>query len=289
MPRSKPSPISTPFIAWIDISANAMRASMRWSQDDVRAEARRHAVRAHLEHAAEALVGLAGAVDLGHHRRARVVVEAPHGRSVDALEVLRPARARRREPRRRRCAPRGCGRSRRASRRKTLASAPAATRAAVSRALARSSTLRTSVWSNLSTPARSAWPGRGRCTSSISASTGHGLMRSAQFAWSRFSIRSATGLPSVRPWRMPAQTVARSDSIFIRPPRPWPSWRRARSASMSSGATSRPAGRPSTTATRPGPWDSPAVVKRSVAIRIRLLRVPARPARARSRAGRSGA
>ena len=115
------------------------------------------------------------------------------------------------------------------ARRKTLASAPAATRAAVSRALARSSTLRTSVWSNLRTPARSAWPGRGRCTSSTSASTGHGLMRSAQFAWSRFSIRSATGLPSVRPWRIPAQTVARSDSIFIRPPRPWPSWRRARS------------------------------------------------------------
>ena len=63
----------------------------------------------------------------------------------------------------------------------------------------------------------------------MSASTGHGFMRSAQLAWSRFSIRSATGLPSVRPWRMPPQTIARSDSIFIRPPRPCPSWRRARS------------------------------------------------------------
>src|SRR4051794_26085932 len=62
---------------------------------------------------------------------------------------------------------------------------------------------------------------------------------------------------------MPDVTSARSVSIFIRPPRPWPSWRRARSRSMSSGTSSRPAGRPSTTAVRPGPWDSPAVVKRS--------------------------
>src|SRR3954452_21531193 len=62
---------------------------------------------------------------------------------------------------------------------------------------------------------------------------------------------------------MPAVTSARSVSIFIRPPRPWPSWRRARSRSTSSGRSSRPAGRPSSTAVRPGPCDSPAVVKRS--------------------------
>src|SRR3954451_7708213 len=74
---------------------------------------------------------------------------------------------------------------------------------------------------------------------------------------------SETGLPSVRPWRMPEVTSARSDSIFMRPPRPCPSWRRARSRSRSSGDSSSPAGRPSTTAVRPGPWDSPAVVKRS--------------------------
>src|SRR5215211_291108 len=72
----------------------------------------------------------------------------------------------------------------------------------------------------------------------------------------------ATGLPSVRPWRMPAVTCARSFSIFIRPPRPWPSWRRARSASMSSGRSSSPAGSPSTIAVSPGPWDSPAVTNR---------------------------
>ena len=67
------------------------------------------------------------------------------------------------------------------ARRKALASAPAATRAAVSRALARSSTLRTSVKPNFQTPARSAWPGRGRWTSGTSASTGHGFIRSSQF------------------------------------------------------------------------------------------------------------
>ncbi len=43
------------------------------------------------------------------------------------------------------------------------------------------------------------------------------------------------GLPSVRPWRTPPVTSAASRSIFIRPPRPWPSWRRAMSALRSSG------------------------------------------------------
>src|SRR4051812_29058569 len=62
---------------------------------------------------------------------------------------------------------------------------------------------------------------------------------------------------------MPARTSARSFSIFMRPPRPWPSWRRARSRLRSSGSSSSPAGRPSSTAVRPGPCDSPAVVKRS--------------------------
>ena len=67
------------------------------------------------------------------------------------------------------------------ARRNSLASAPAATRAAVSRALARSSTLRTSLKPYLWRPARSAWPGRGRCDSSTSASTGQGFIRSSQF------------------------------------------------------------------------------------------------------------
>jgi hypothetical protein len=41
-------------------------------------------------------------------------------------------------------------------------------------------------------------------------------------------------------------------SIFIRPPRPWPSWRRAMSRSSASRSSSSPAGMPSTIATSPG-------------------------------------
>ncbi len=68
------------------------------------------------------------------------------------------------------------------ARRNAFASAPPATRAAVSRALARSSTLRMSVKPNFWAPARSAWPGRGRWTSGTVASTGQGFIRSSQFA-----------------------------------------------------------------------------------------------------------
>src|SRR5215210_1175798 len=49
----------------------------------------------------------------------------------------------------------------------------------------------------------------------------------------------------------------------MRPPRPWPSWRRAMSALIASGSSSRPAGSPSTMHVSPGPCDSPAVIRRS--------------------------
>src|SRR5690242_19122260 len=49
----------------------------------------------------------------------------------------------------------------------------------------------------------------------------------------------------------------------MRPPRPWPSWRRAMSASIASWSSASPAGRPSTMQVSPGPWDSPAVTTRS--------------------------
>src|SRR3954452_24757862 len=71
------------------------------------------------------------------------------------------------------------------------------------------------------------------------------------------------GPPSVRPCRTPEVTSAASRSIFMRPPRPWPSWRRAMSALIAPGSSSSPAGRPSTMQVRPGPWDSPAVIRRS--------------------------
>src|SRR4051794_22775406 len=49
----------------------------------------------------------------------------------------------------------------------------------------------------------------------------------------------------------------------MRPPRPWPSWRLAMSALIASGSSSSPAGRPSTMQVRRGPWDPPAVIRRS--------------------------
>src|ERR1700754_196346 len=52
----------------------------------------------------------------------------------------------------------------------------------------------------------------------------------------------------------------------MRPPRPWPSWRRAMSRSSASRSSWSPAGIPSTIATSPGPCDSPAVVKRNAVI-----------------------
>src|SRR5689334_9189071 len=84
------------------------------------------------------------------------------------------------------------------------------------------------------------------------------------------------GPPSVRPWRTPDVTSAESFSIFMRPPRPWPSWRRAMSRLTASRSSSRPAGRPSTTQVRPGPWDSPAVTTRIEDIQAASLR-PAPP------------
>ena len=67
--------------------------------------------------------------------------------------------------------------------------------ACVERADARSSTLRISPVSYLMAPARSAWPGRGMVTGSMS--------RSRQFFQSRFSITIAIGLPVVSPFITP--------------------------------------------------------------------------------------
>src|SRR5262249_9819627 len=48
------------------------------------------------------------------------------------------------------------------------------------------------------------------------------------------------------------------------PPRPHPARRRASSAAISADVMDTPAGRPSSTATRAGPCDSPAVTQRSM-------------------------
>src|SRR5215831_16416279 len=49
----------------------------------------------------------------------------------------------------------------------------------------------------------------------------------------------------------------------MRPPRPYPRWRRARSSLMWSSVRERPAGTPSMTAVRASPCDSPDVRKRN--------------------------
>ena len=147
-----------------------------------------------------------------------------------------------------------------------LATAPAATRAAVSRADARSRMSRASVRRYFSTPTRSAWPGRGRWTlrssrSPAPADGGSGAIAVRQFSQSRFQTSMAMGAPIVSPSRTPARSSARSSSIAIRPPRPYPPCRRRSSGSMSRSATrAKPAGTPSTRDTRPRPWDSPAVL-----------------------------
>ena len=103
---------------------------------------------------------------------------------------------------------------------------PTATRAAVSRALARSSTSRISSWPYFTTPARSACPGRGRVTAGRSAPdasagcSGSEYIVRCQFSQSLFGMKSAMGAPVDTPWRMPLSASARSDSMAIRRPRP---------------------------------------------------------------------
>ena len=106
------------------------------------------------------------------------------------------------------------------------AMAPAATRAAVSRALARSRMSRTSSRAYLAMPARSACPGRGRVTGArlapvaFGAGSGPVCMVRCQFTQSRFSMSMAIGPPIVWPARTPEMMSARSDSMAIRRPRP---------------------------------------------------------------------
>ena len=158
-----------------------------------------------------------------------------------------------------------------ACRRYRRASSPSATRAAVSRALARSSTGRASWWPYFCIPARSAWPGRGRVSgaalarsSSTPAGTGSGAITVSHLGHSVLPMRIATGLPSVTPCRTPPVISASSCSNFIRAPRPYPALRRASAAATSAVLTSTPAGSPSQIATSARPCDSPAVSQRSM-------------------------
>ena len=102
---------------------------------------------------------------------------------------------------------------------------PAATRAAVSRADARSSTSRASVKPYFCMPARSAWPGRtwvsGACVGPSSARTDISFCHlSGSRSHSVFPTSMATGEPSVRPCRTPPMIVTSSCSNRMRGPRP---------------------------------------------------------------------
>ena len=189
------------------------------------------------------------------------------------------------------------------SRRKARATAPAATRAAVSRAEARSSTLRTSLKPYLRAPARSAWPGRTRVTGVARL-----LPPSAALAELRgFLLGERPDLHDPRPVLPVAvadqQQDRRAERAAVADPaqdlRPVLLDRLTRAppvALLAAGEVDRdhvlgqgrPAGTPSIVAPRAGPCDSPAVRKRNAVTRPRPppVRSRRRPVRPRPSAGR---
>ena len=126
---------------------------------DVAAETDGHAVAEHLDDATERVTVLGGGLDLEDHRLGGGRVEAAHGRLVDLRQVGEVGRAAVA-----RAAPHlhdvGDDVDAELGEQQLGHAPPAATRAAVSRALARSSTSRASVNPYFCIPARSAWPGR---------------------------------------------------------------------------------------------------------------------------------
>ena len=147
------------------------------------------------------------------------------------------------------------------SRNTIRARAPAATRAAVSLALALSRTFRTSRWPYLRTPGRSACPGRAVVRAGIRLPSPSWAIFSRQFSQSRFRRSMATGPPSVLPKRTPERTSTSSLSICMRSPRPYPTCLRASSRLTAPRSKPIPAGNPTTTVTNAGPCVSPAVRK----------------------------
>src|ERR1700682_6550032 len=116
-------------------------------------------------------------------------------------------------------------------------------------------------------PAKSACPGRGLVTGlrlSSAPSTSSTGSACVQFCQSLLRIRIATGETIVCECRTPATISARSVSIFIRPPRPYPCSLRHSSRLTASKEIGIPAGSPVSVATRHSPWDSPAVSKRNI-------------------------
>ena len=164
---SKPRPISTPLMAWMHISAWARRPSSLRSHWTWLPRPGGTPVRDDLEDAAEGVAGVRRVADLGAHppcsgvgvgaREVRGAGALPQGGGSPGPPDSGHDGADRDDVTRRRRSP--------SAPRSFRQTAPAATRAAVSRALARSRMSRRSWRSYLRPPARSAWPGRGRVTS----------------------------------------------------------------------------------------------------------------------------
>src|SRR5690606_1591026 len=261
-----PSPISTPLIAWMDISAAASRASSLRSQwtwlpspgGTPYASTSTTPPRVSASFLAASTSATIAALASGSRQRSG----SASTRAASSGCGTRPGltstlpRAATRETIR---TPSPCSSSARAP-------VPSATRAAVSRALARSSTGRASRQPYFCIPARSACPGRGRVSGALRASpssspgsTGSAAMTCSHLGHSVLATCTATAPPMVRPWRTPPTNVTSSASNFMRAPRPYPRRRRANAAATSAVVTWTSAGSPSRIATSAGPCDSPAV------------------------------
>ena len=169
----------------------------------------------------------------------------------------------------------------------SLARVPAATRAAVSRAEARSRTSRASAEAVLE-HARQVGVARTGLGEHLGGKAGVG--RHLLLPLGPLGVGDLDGDRAIRG---SARAGCRRPGSPRRPrsasggPRPKPSRRRARPRWMSSTVTSRPAGMPSTITTRARPCDSPAVRKRSIAGKsTRGCRRP-RPARWDDAGGRT--
>ena len=194
---------------------------MRRSQCTCEPRPGRHAVAEHLDDAAERVAGLRRLLDLADHVGLGVGVEAAHLGRVDLREVVGPGPVRGRRAHAAELDDVAEHRHVDLREQRPWRARPAATRAAVSRALARSSTSRASVNPYFCMPARSACPGRG-CVSGFAVAPGADDISSFHLpvAHSLLRITIATGEPSVRPWRTPPRNS--SSSVSNRMPRAAP-------------------------------------------------------------------
>ena len=224
---SKPSPTSTPLIAWMPMRAPARRESRRrspWTNEPTPGGIP-HAMTSTTPPSvsparrASSTSATMRSDSCGSKQRigsaSRAATSSGPGRGASRSPVTGPIAV-------------VCETSRMPSSPSSrCATVPSATRVAVSRAEALSSTGRDSSKSYFCMPTKSAWPGRGRVSfaarampSSSAGSTGSGLMTRSHLGHSVLPTSIATGPPSVRPWRTPPRKRISSASNFMRAPRP---------------------------------------------------------------------